>query len=142
MYDAEGVFAVPGVPELLAKLDANKWTIVTAATQALALTRLQQVNLPAPDTLVSAKDVEAGKPNPDCYLMGAKRLGVESKDTVVFEDAVNGVKAGHAAGATVVGVLTSTTEENLRQSGAQYAVSDFTRVCVEDKGEYLEITIA
>ncbi|KAJ1644541.1 hypothetical protein LPJ64_003787 [Coemansia asiatica] len=141
MNDAEGVFAVPGVPELLSKLDPKKWTIVTAATQALALTRLQQVNLPIPETLVSAKDAHAGKPNPDCYQMGAKRLGVVPKDTVVFEDAINGVKAGCAAGATVVGVLTSTTEDKLRQSGAQHIVSDFSNVRVEDKGDYVEITI-
>ncbi|KAJ2703605.1 hypothetical protein FB645_003812 [Coemansia sp. IMI 203386] len=141
MHDAEGVFAVPGVPELLTNLDSSKWTIVTAATQALALTRMQQVNLPVPDTLVSAKDVQVGKPSPECYEMGAKRLGVDAKETVVFEDSINGVKAGRAAGATVVGVLTSTTAEKLRQAGAEYAVEDFSKVRVEDRGGYLEIVI-
>ncbi|KAJ2719918.1 DL-glycerol-3-phosphatase [Coemansia sp. Benny D115] len=140
MNDADGVFAVPGVPELLKQLDPKKWAIVTAATYILAVTRLNQVNLPIPEHLVSARDVQRGKPNPECYRLGAEKLGQAPADAVVFEDAVNGVKAGVAAGATVVGVLTSTTEEKLREAGAKYVIKDFSSVKVEDKDSHLVIS--
>lgn len=48
--------------------------------------------------------VKHGKPAPDIYLEAASQLGVEPKDCLVFEDALSGVKAGKAAGCTVVAV--------------------------------------
>ncbi|KAI8323277.1 HAD-superfamily hydrolase, subfamily IA, variant 3 [Martensiomyces pterosporus] len=140
MKDARGVYAVPGISKLLAELDPKKWAIVTAATESLALTRLAQANLPVPDRMVSAKDVTRGKPDPECYRAGAKHLGVDPEEAVVFEDAVNGVKAGHAAGATVVAILTSTDEKELRAAGAQHAIKDFSSVSVVDKGNHLVIS--
>ncbi|KAJ1940911.1 hypothetical protein EC988_006902, partial [Linderina pennispora] len=140
MHDADGVFAVPGVPQLLASLDPKKWTIVTAATEDLALCRLGQVDLPVPAEMVSAKNVARGKPDPQCYQMGAKVLGIEPSEALVFEDAINGTKAGHAAGATVVGVLTSTPEQALKDAGAKYVIHDFANVRVEDRGDHLVIS--
>ncbi|KAJ1948694.1 hypothetical protein FBU59_001473 [Linderina macrospora] len=140
MHDANGVFAVPGIPRLLASLDPKKWTIVTAATEDLALCRLGQVNLPVPAEMVSAKNVTRGKPDPQCYQNGAKALGIEPSEALVFEDAINGVKAGYAAGATVVGVLTSTPEQGLKEAGAKYVIQDFANVKVEDKGDHLVIS--
>ncbi|ORX65120.1 HAD-like protein [Linderina pennispora] len=116
-----------------ASLDPKKWTIVTAATEDLALCRLGQVDLPVPAEMVSAKNVARGKPDPQCYQMGAKVLGIEPSEALVFEDAVNGTKAGHAAGATVVGVLTSTPEQALKDAGAKYVIQDFANVRVEDR---------
>jgi len=51
--------------------------------------------------------VVAGKPSPECYLLGAKRLGVDPTKCLVFEDAVAGILAGEAAGADVT-VITET----------------------------------
>ncbi|KAJ1724081.1 hypothetical protein LPJ53_001602 [Coemansia erecta] len=139
MHDKNGVFAVPGAPELLTQLDTRRWTIVTGATRALALTRMEQVNLPIPQTLVAARDVKNGKPHPECYRLGAERLGVAPEETVVFEDSINGTKAGFASGATVIGVLTSTLEKDLLNAGAKYAIADFSSLQVFDRGDHLEI---
>jgi beta-phosphoglucomutase-like phosphatase (HAD superfamily) len=52
--------------------------------------------------IVSSDEVAHGKPEPDVYLEAASRLGVEPGDCLVVEDSVNGVRAGVAAGMTVV----------------------------------------
>ncbi|KAJ2843746.1 DL-glycerol-3-phosphatase [Coemansia brasiliensis] len=131
MNDASGVYAVPGTHEVIRQLQPHQWVIVTAATETLALTRLAQVNLPAPLHLVTDKSVSRGKPHPECFQLGAQMLSISPADSVVFEDSVNGVKAAHAAGATVVGVLTSTSKEKLCEAGADYVIDDFTNICIK-----------
>ena len=52
--------------------------------------------------VVSQDDVANGKPDPECYLLAAERLGVDPRDLLVFEDTDVGVTAAKAAGAYVV----------------------------------------
>lgn len=54
--------------------------------------------------ILGAEDVERGKPEPDCFLMAARALGVEPSACVVFEDSSAGVKAAKAAGMFCVAV--------------------------------------
>ena len=49
-------------------------------------------------------EVKHGKPAPDIYVLAAKLMGVETRECIVFEDAMSGVKAGKAAGCFVVAV--------------------------------------
>ncbi|MDB9741840.1 HAD family phosphatase [Akkermansiaceae bacterium] len=56
------------------------------------------------DEVVTAKDVENGKPAPDVYLEAASRLGVAPEDCLAFEDAPAGMMAAQAAGMQVVSV--------------------------------------
>ena len=56
------------------------------------------------DVVRTACEVAKGKPAPDIYLKVAEELGVEPKNCLVFEDIPNGVKAGKAAGMTVIAV--------------------------------------
>ena len=52
-----------------------------------------------PKTLVVAEDVDQGKPDPACYLLGRSRLSLDKKaKMLVLEDSPAGVKAGKAAG--------------------------------------------
>ncbi|GGU46070.1 HAD family hydrolase [Streptomyces lavendofoliae] len=55
-------------------------------------------------TLVSAEEVERGKPAPDVFLEAARRLGVEPEHCVVLEDAPPGAAAARAAGMRCVAV--------------------------------------
>jgi len=52
--------------------------------------------------VVSSDEVAHGKPEPDVYLETAERLGVPPEACLVVEDSLNGVRAGRAAGMTVV----------------------------------------
>lgn len=94
---AHETIALPGALELLPNLPVDRWTICTSANSRLGLARIQAAGLPVPSQLVTAGDVEKGKPAPDPYLLGAKRLGFTPSDCVVFEDAQAGVLAAKAA---------------------------------------------
>jgi HAD superfamily hydrolase (TIGR01509 family) len=48
--------------------------------------------------VVTAEDVERGKPEPDMFLLAAERMGVPPSECVVFEDAVLGLEAARRAG--------------------------------------------
>jgi sugar-phosphatase len=93
-----------GAKELLTGLLAGRWAVVTSGGRAVAQARLASTGLPWPEVLVTADDVERGKPAPDCYLLAAARLSVRPAGCVVFEDAPAGVRAGLAAGMRCVGV--------------------------------------
>ena len=58
--------------------------------------------LPQFDLVITAEDVERGKPYPDCYQMAYTRLGFKAEECLVLEDSNNGVKAALAAGCPVV----------------------------------------
>lgn len=99
---ADETVALPGAVELLPSLPANSWTICTSANKRLGVARIQAAGLPVPGALVTGDDVNQGKPAADPYLLGAKNLGFEPSDCVVFEDAQAGVLAGKAAGTKLV----------------------------------------
>ncbi|MDE5686931.1 MAG: HAD family phosphatase [Paramuribaculum sp.] len=59
------------------------------------------------DAIVDASMVTRSKPDPQGYLLGAERIGVAPENCFVFEDSLQGLKAGRAAGAVVVGLATT-----------------------------------
>lgn len=70
-----------------------------------------------------------GKPAPDTFLLGAKRLGVDAAQAVVFEDALAGVEAGRNGGfGYVVGVDRVGHADALRQHGATVVVQDLSEL--------------
>lgn len=71
-------------------------------------------------------DVDRGKPDPQCYLLVAERLGVSPDQCLVFEDAIAGTQAARNAGMRCWGVLTTHSEAELTQAGAEYCIQDFT----------------
>jgi len=71
-------------------------------------------------------DVIRGKPDPQCYLLVAERLGVSPSRSLVFEDATAGVKAARNANMRCWGVLTTETESELLAAGAELCISNFT----------------
>ena len=54
------------------------------------------------DEVVSGDEVSHGKPAPDIFLLASSRIGIAPQNCIVFEDSFNGVRAGHASGATTV----------------------------------------
>ncbi len=78
--------------------------------------------------VVTSNDVKKGKPDPQCYLLGAERLGQAPERCIVFEDAISGVKAGVAAGMVCIGIQEGAGEQALRDVGARYVVPDFEAI--------------
>ena len=54
--------------------------------------------------IVTADDVENGKPAPDIYRLACERLGVDPSDAIALEDSASGIAAAKSAGLTVIGV--------------------------------------
>ena len=121
--DVDGVVAIPGAAEFLAALPPERWAIVTSSTRRLALRRLEAAGLTAPRFMVTGEDVTRGKPDPQCYILGAEKVGVSTTDCLVFEDVEPGVKAGEAAGAHVLVITTNTLRFPNHQT-----VGDYTRI--------------
>jgi mannitol-1-/sugar-/sorbitol-6-phosphatase len=128
--DNDELAVLPGVLELLAALPADRWTVVTSATERLARVRLAQAGIPVPKRLITADSVTQGKPNPAPYLAGAALLGFAPQECVVFEDAGPGTQAGRAAGCIVVATTFSHARESL--TAAHYLIEDVTGVKVRN----------
>ena len=122
-----------GAKELLESLPLGVWTICTSANPSLGKARLEAAGLPIPKELVTGDDVKQGKPHPDPYLLGAKNLGFDPMDCVVFEDAEAGVISAIEAGVgLVIGV-----GERAKHSQADIVVRDITGISFD--GEVLVI---
>jgi sugar-phosphatase len=114
--DTAGVFALPGAPQLLAS--GRALAIVTSCSTTLALARLRAAGLGPPRVLISSNGLERGKPDPACFLIAARRLHVDPTRCVVLEDAPAGIRAGVAAGATVIALRTTHSDPDLRDAHA------------------------
>ena len=66
------------------------------------------------DAVITGSDVTESKPHPQGYLMAAKRIGCDPNDCYVFEDSLQGLDAGMAAGATVIGLTTNNPIDKLK----------------------------
>ena len=90
------------------------------------------------DVIVTAERVEQGKPNPDCYLLAARELGMNPSDCLVFEDSINGIKAAHAAGTRVVGVTTSVPVEMFKGYTID-TIPNFNDIGISDTNEWMKV---
>ena len=67
------------------------------------------------DQIITGDMAAKAKPDPDCFLMGAKQLGLDIRDCIVFEDSRNGLIAGRASGAKVIGVATTLNADTISE---------------------------
>ena len=116
--DAANVLRVEGASDLLAAFPAESWAIVTSGTRAIATARMRHTGVPIPRVVVSADDVENGKPDPECYLKAAELLGISPENCVVVEDAPPGIRAARSAGMAVVAVATTHPASELSDADA------------------------
>jgi len=75
--------------------------------------------------LVIGAECTRAKPHPEPYLEGLRRTGVAAQHAMAFEDSPSGVRAAVAAGIATVGLLTTQSEEVLREAGACCVAQDF-----------------
>lgn len=81
------------------------------------------------DVAITGNDITKGKPDPQIFLMAARRLGVEPARLVVFEDAILGVEAAKRAGMKCVGIDRYGKPERLKK--ADLVVGDLGEVTTE-----------
>jgi sugar-phosphatase len=128
--DVGDIIALPGAAGLLDGLPDIRYAVVTSATHALALVRLRAAGFRIPNHLVTASDIQRGKPDPEPYLRGARSLGLSGADCIVIEDAPAGIQSGKAAGSRVIALRTTAEDPALREAGADWIVNDCSAISI------------
>lgn len=129
----DGVTPYPGSVALLDWLGAHGVRVAVASSSrnarpVLAAAGLDNRFSTVVDGVVSAREHLAGKPAPDIFVRAAQLEGMDPARSVVVEDAISGVAAGHNGGFTVVGVDRGAGAEALSAAGADVVVSDLAEL--------------
>lgn len=105
ILDEQGPPVKPGARELLKyfRRQGVKTAVASSSGRERILSNLRMTELDHFfDAVVSGQQVERGKPEPDIFVLAAKEIGCAPEACYVFEDSVNGVRAGMTAGCTTV----------------------------------------
>jgi beta-phosphoglucomutase family hydrolase len=134
LIDQQGVDPYEGsVRYVRAAIDAGlRRAVVSSSTNCRAVLEaagIEDLFEEIVDGHVTTEEGLAGKPAPDTYLAGARKLGVEPSAAAVYEDALAGVEAGRAGDfGCVVGVDRVGQAAALREHGADVVVSDLAEL--------------
>jgi beta-phosphoglucomutase len=112
----ENLVPIDGASELIESLFANGFRLGIGSSGPPENVQVVVDRLPGAvhfTAIVSRADVVRGKPDPEVFLVGAQRLGVEPHACAVIEDAVPGIHAANAAGMVSVGLVGTTTRDKL-----------------------------
>ena len=139
IVETEGLVVFEGGKQLIGSLPQNRWTIVTSGTRPLAEARLRAAGLPVPAQMITADDVENGKPHPEPYLKGAKLLGVSPAECVVIEDAPSGLRSAQTAGMKTIAVPTTYRVEELR--GADVVAADLASLSADTSDHVIRLRV-
>ncbi|MGD0986848.1 MAG: HAD family hydrolase [Candidatus Sulfotelmatobacter sp.] len=130
--------AMPGAIQLVSSLPVDSWGVVTSGSRHLATDRLRVVGVPIPRVMITADEVENGKPHPEPYLKGAKALGVKPEECLVIEDAPAGIRSAHAGGMKVIGFASTYRSEQLAEADA--VIKNFVELKVVREGDSLRVS--
>lgn len=125
---------IPGVLGFLSEL--RSCNVRTAVVTSSNLDKMSNVYKVHPefkanfDRILTSENFKRSKPDPDCYLLGARIFNVHPDHCVVFEDSFNGLRAGNSAGMRVVGLSTTNSEEAI-SALSDCVIADFTSFTVE-----------
>ena len=111
----------PGVIELLNFLQKTtlKFTVASSGTHEKILFNLEQGRLKKYFSIItSADEVTNGKPQPDLFLLSAKKLNLEPESCLVIEDSISGIKAAKSANMLAIGVTNTFDSKSLQEAGA------------------------
>lgn len=119
---------IPGVVEFMKEIRNNgvKMAIVTSSNQ-LKMEKAFRAHpelLTMVDVILTAENFTQSKPNPECFLLGAKHFDVPIENCVVFEDSFHGLDAGNRAGMKVIGLATTNSASSI-QNKCILVIPDF-----------------
>jgi len=115
---------LPGVMKVLNFLKDNNQPIILGSASKNARPILEKVNiLNYFDDIVDGNDVTNAKPDPEVFIVGAKKANQTNGNSIVFEDSVAGVQAANIAGMTSVGIGEASVLNE-----AKYNFNDFTEI--------------
>lgn len=131
IYHSCKVESMPGIPEVLNRcLHQGIFAmIVTSCHRSVAQCALKSSGLNARlPVMITSEDVARHKPDPEPYLLAARRLQVPPNRCLVLEDSIPGIQAGRSAGCTVVAMTGIVPANEQETAGAHMIVTDFCRL--------------
>ena len=118
---------LPDVPKILTLLKENAIPIALGSASKNALPILEKAGLAHFfDVIVDGNNVTKAKPDPEVFLMAAKKMNLSPSNCIVFEDAVAGIEAANAANMISIGI-----GEKKVLSQANYIFKDFTEISID-----------
>ena len=118
---------LPDVPKILTLLKENAIPIALGSASKNALPILEKVGLAHFfDVIVDGNSVTKAKPDPEVFLMAAKKMNLSPSNCIVFEDAVAGIEAANAANMISIGI-----GDKKVLSQANYIFKDFTEISID-----------
>ncbi|MFV0229918.1 beta-phosphoglucomutase [Empedobacter falsenii] len=118
---------LPGVMKVLNFLKANHQPIILGSASKNARPILEKVNiLNYFDDIVDGNDVTNTKPDPEVFIVGAKKANQPNENSIVFEDSVAGIQAANVAGMTSIGIGDSSVLNE-----ANHNFNNFTEITEE-----------
>ncbi len=119
---------IPGVQEFMNNLRDNnvKIAIVTSSNEKKMANvyRIHPELQDQVDRILTADCFAKSKPDPECFLLGAKIFETTSENSFVFEDSFNGLMAGNRAGMHVIGLSTTNPYESIKDK-AHLVIENF-----------------
>lgn len=122
---------IPGVKDFIIDMKRNcaKIAIVTSSNEK----KMKNVYHAHPelrelvDCILTSEMFIKSKPSPDCFLAAMKLLDISPENTYVFEDSFHGLQAGIASGATVIGLATTNSRDDIKGK-AHFVIDDFVEM--------------
>jgi len=124
---------VEGLLDFLKTLKEKKITVglATSATHNMVEFVFSKIDIEEYFQVVTcAQDVQKSKPAPDIYLETAKKLDVEPKDCIVFEDSFSGIESAQKAGMKVVALATTHKAHEIKD--VDHIISDFREITIDE----------
>jgi HAD superfamily hydrolase (TIGR01509 family) len=124
----------PGIVELIreAKSLGLKTAIATSSQKTILTVTLRSINIDKSEfnVITTVEECKNVKPDPEIFLLTAKKLGVSPKDSVVIEDSPAGIKAGKKGGFIVVGVASTFSKDKLQE--ADFVLGSLQELSIKD----------
>jgi len=125
-----------GVVDFIAHCRKNGWklSVASSADDIKVDQNLNGIGIPRDqfDAVTTGSDVTRTKPDPDIFLITAKKMGVHPGNCLVIEDAVSGVTAAKAAGCRCLALTTSFSPEALHEADwIGKTLADFPKEAIE-----------
>jgi len=115
---------LPGVVKVLGYLKEKRIPMALGSASKNAISIMEKVQLmPYFDAIVDGTQVTKAKPDPEVFLIAAKKIGAEPTNCVVFEDALAGIEAANIAGMESIGI-----GDVKILSDANYGFNNFTEI--------------
>jgi beta-phosphoglucomutase len=135
LLEAAEDILVPGALEFIKQLKDGgfRLALISSSLKENASILIKRFNVDRLfEFMIFGDEIRQGKPYPEIFLRAAEALNVGPETCLLFEDAVNGIRAAMAAGMGFIAVNTNDNHEDLEREKPLRIIKDFSEIDVED----------